>query len=220
MGQVLSGHRTINQELQARCLPWRNAMDALEWSHMSFDEFARHVDVLNYRMRNFKTRCGLQIKFFVSLDESLRSLYQLFVIVTMTQVLPGTDAVVYSSSLNFHEFRKHYALLCSYLDKSCSQLICDAIRVDRNFDSSEATSANSDSRNRYTECCICQERPVDSALPCCHEFCTVCILQWAEYRRTCPMCRRKLKGPEDAWLMPQAPALNTFIDEYASAMMR
>ncbi|KHJ48998.1 zinc finger, C3HC4 type [Trichuris suis] len=197
MGQVLSGHRTISQELQSRSLRWRNVVDTI---------------------RNFKTQDGLQIKFSVSLNETLRTSYHLFVTVIMAQVHPGTDIVVRASSLNFYQFRKHYSFLCSYLDKSCSQLIFDATREDRVANSDDSLMANSVAQSRTVECCICQERPVDSTLPCCHEFCTVCILQWSEYKLTCPLCRLELNGPEDAWLMTQAPALGTFIDEYASRM--
>ncbi|CDW55721.1 zf-RING 2 domain containing protein [Trichuris trichiura] len=166
------------------------------------------------------TRDGLQIRFYVDLDERLPAPYQFFVRVIMAQVHPNTDTIVHASSLDFYQFRKHYALLCSYLDKSCAQLIFDATRENRGTNADGSSMANSVTQMRTMECCICQERPVDSTLPCCHEFCTVCILQWSEYKQTCPLCRLELSGPEDAWLMTQAPALGAFIDEYASRMGR
>uniref|UniRef100_A0A8C3UVM8 RING-type domain-containing protein n=1 Tax=Catharus ustulatus TaxID=91951 RepID=A0A8C3UVM8_CATUS len=40
-------------------------------------------------------------------------------------------------------------------------------------------------------CAICQDtcNDVASALPCGHQFCQGCILQWAQTNPSCPLCR-------------------------------
>ena len=41
------------------------------------------------------------------------------------------------------------------------------------------------------ECVICMgDNKVDTSLPCGHQFCTVCINEWLQVKRSCPMCRR------------------------------
>lgn len=43
-------------------------------------------------------------------------------------------------------------------------------------------------------CIICQELFVDATtLPCAHSFCELCLRLWLRKKKTCPVCRRKLK---------------------------
>jgi len=43
-------------------------------------------------------------------------------------------------------------------------------------------------------CIICQELFVDATtLPCAHSFCELCLRLWLKKKKTCPVCRRKLK---------------------------
>ena len=43
-------------------------------------------------------------------------------------------------------------------------------------------------------CIICQELFIDATtLPCAHSFCELCLRLWLRKKKTCPVCRRKLK---------------------------
>jgi len=43
-------------------------------------------------------------------------------------------------------------------------------------------------------CIICQELFIDATtLPCAHSFCELCLRLWLKKKKTCPVCRRKLK---------------------------
>uniref|UniRef100_A0A8D2PS92 RING-type E3 ubiquitin transferase n=1 Tax=Zosterops lateralis melanops TaxID=1220523 RepID=A0A8D2PS92_ZOSLA len=44
-------------------------------------------------------------------------------------------------------------------------------------------------------CAICQDTwdDVASTLPCGHQFCRRCILQWAQTNPSCPLCRRTME---------------------------
>uniref|UniRef100_A0A8C3V276 RING-type domain-containing protein n=1 Tax=Catharus ustulatus TaxID=91951 RepID=A0A8C3V276_CATUS len=46
-------------------------------------------------------------------------------------------------------------------------------------------------------CAICQDtcNDVASALPCGHQFCRGCILQWAQTNPSCPLCRGVIEHP-------------------------
>ncbi|KAK3766186.1 hypothetical protein RRG08_025186 [Elysia crispata] len=53
------------------------------------------------------------------------------------------------------------------------------------------------------ECCVCMDRKACVMLSCCHEFCEICIDNWTrdESHSTCPLCRSKVEGSDDTWVL-------------------
>lgn len=44
-------------------------------------------------------------------------------------------------------------------------------------------------------CIICQELFIQATtLPCSHSFCDYCLKSWLKKQKTCPMCRKDIKG--------------------------
>lgn len=57
--------------------------------------------------------------------------------------------------------------------------------------SAAAAAAPAPELKEDVECAICLgSQPVDTCLPCSHQFCKVCIRGWMQQRQSCPMCRR------------------------------
>uniref|UniRef100_A0A8C0U147 RING-type domain-containing protein n=1 Tax=Cyanistes caeruleus TaxID=156563 RepID=A0A8C0U147_CYACU len=58
-------------------------------------------------------------------------------------------------------------------------------------------------------CAICQDiwNDMASALPCGHQFCWECILQWAQTNPSCPLCRgaNPSRGQSHPSVVPVSP---------------
>ncbi|GFR59860.1 RING finger protein 141 [Elysia marginata] len=54
-----------------------------------------------------------------------------------------------------------------------------------------------------SECCVCMDSKACIMLSCCHEFCETCIDNWTrdENHRNCPLCRTKVDGSDDTWVL-------------------
>ncbi|GFN93789.1 RING finger protein 141 [Plakobranchus ocellatus] len=57
--------------------------------------------------------------------------------------------------------------------------------------------------DNLAECCVCMDRKACVMLSCCHEFCELCIDNWTrdESHSTCPLCRSKVEGNDDTWVL-------------------
>ncbi|RUS76608.1 hypothetical protein EGW08_015617, partial [Elysia chlorotica] len=57
--------------------------------------------------------------------------------------------------------------------------------------------------DNLAECCVCMDRKACVMLSCCHEFCEICIDNWTrdESHSTCPLCRTKVEGSDDTWVL-------------------
>ncbi|CAB3989950.1 RING finger 141, partial [Paramuricea clavata] len=62
------------------------------------------------------------------------------------------------------------------------------------------------------ECCICMERHSDVSLACAHSYCKECIHQWFDEHNTCPICRKKVQGQDEFWVLADKPTESEMAD--------
>lgn len=54
--------------------------------------------------------------------------------------------------------------------------------------------------NPSYDCPICYESPKQGVtLPCSHIFCELCIVEWLDKERTCPVCRAQVEFESTAY---------------------
>ncbi|XP_028397943.1 RING finger protein 141-like isoform X2 [Dendronephthya gigantea] len=144
-------------------------------------------------------------------------LWKAFVQVTCCKIKKSTNAIETEKCLDLARFCRVYRALTKRYSK-CESVEQSSFSTKVNLESQDLTisvilsSVDAVQAEPVEECCICMERHSDVSLACAHSYCKECIHQWFDEHKTCPICRKKVDGHEEFWVIADKPTESEMAD--------
>ena len=193
-----------------------NAVTLRDLTWLTYDGLIKAVEELNIILDDLTKSEGndFQLLFAVSsIDDSY--LWKAFVRITCCKIKKSTNKIETEKCLDLARFCKVYRELKKrYGKRDEAGEQNDNVDLDGESFSISVILSSFDAvqAEPIEECCICMERHSDVSLACTHSYCKECIHQWFDDHNTCPICRRKVEGQNDVWVLANKPTESEMAD--------
>ncbi|CAM9457339.1 RING finger protein 141 isoform X2 [Lampetra planeri] len=179
-----------------------------EIASLPYEDFLGRIGDINDTARRLTGGQDKHLLFEVQPGSDATPLWKITVRVLCTKVTRSTGLIEASRIMNLHQFTLLYHETEDAEDVSKAEeagSIADCEMEDGGACHASLWMGRIKQLTDEEECCICMDGRSDVILPCTHSFCHSCIDRWSGQNRNCPICRLKVEGPEESWLLPDAP---------------
>lgn len=192
---------------------------------LTYSEFVSRVTELNQVCCKNVDHNGRTLLFFIKGGTDSTIFWKQTVQVACVRVIKESNNIEDYKLLNLKQFLQAYKMILYHM-----KFIIGEIETSETDDGNSASSLR---RNPIStsmilnqigmkpdieECIICMERKPEITLPCTHCYCLLCIEQWNDSNKTCPVCRATVESTEDSWLIPEIPESSEVNAELQNAL--
>ncbi|KRZ07290.1 RING finger protein, partial [Trichinella zimbabwensis] len=157
---------------------------------MTFEQFQRQVNMLNFRCRRLIDSNGNYLKFTVLTNDFIFNdmlFWKLLVKVRCDMVKLNNREPEKSVVVSFVRFLR----ICDFVNDFLSKPVVKA---------EHDKVGSSVNKNDVETCCLCLDNIEDIVLRCGHSFCSPCMYQWTECSSgKCPLCLDKCSSKACQW---------------------
>lgn len=185
---------------------------------LSYDDLLQSVKDLNELTTTFTDHKGKQLLFSVEAGTDTTIFWKHTIRICCQKVNTRRNLIESSRILKLRQYIEVYSEITDQV--SSLALIPDNASMPSPLAASADISASIifDEATKKVdfdevECCICMENKSEIILGCSHKFCESCIDQWNVTSRTCPICRARVRGSDDTWVLTEKPTANEFQSE-------
>ncbi|KAL1242420.1 RING finger protein [Trichinella spiralis] len=157
---------------------------------MTFEQFERQVNMLNFRCRRLIDSNGNYVKFTVLTNDFVFNdmlFWKLLVKVRCDMVKLDEREPEKSVVVSFIRFLG----ICDFVNDFLSKPVVKA---------GQDKVGSSVGQNDVETCCLCLDNVEDIVLRCGHSFCSPCMYQWTECSSgKCPLCLDRCSSKACQW---------------------
>ncbi|ELU16378.1 hypothetical protein CAPTEDRAFT_138663 [Capitella teleta] len=188
----------------------KHALEIKKAAIIPYEEFLQSVKELNEVTHSFSDINGKTLLFEVKKGSDTSVLWRGTVRVKCHKVNSSNGIIDSTRLLNLKQF--------IHLRSEIQRQARFASFEDYDLSTSVFLTGHQE-EGEMSECCICMDRKAGIILPCAHVYCEQCIDAWNVNHNTCPICRARIEGSDDTWVLTEKPDTSEILHETTGYLM-
>jgi hypothetical protein len=199
---------------------------------LTYEKFKESIDELNELSRKCIDSEGRQLVFAISKgSDQIQWLWKATIKISCVSINPTTRKISSIKVINLKQFLHIFNTMVTNLEaiEAIEERQRSASSSPNLYPSSVLNQIESDdpkfnfnetSDECLEDCIICLDRQPEIILSCLHAFCSPCIEQWNEGKKSCPVCDANLSSTKDSWVQVEIPDADEINEEIVNQLQK
>lgn len=199
-------------------------------NNITYEDFQNNLQEINNLSRSAIDKEGNQLVFAINKgSDQFQWLWKATVKIAAVSINPQSRKINNVKIINLKQFLHIFNTMATNIEaiqdieerqrSACSSPLYPTAILN-NIEGGNDGKFSFDKDELFEDCIICLDRKPEVILPCSHQYCLVCLTQWHQSKKTCPICDQSLTSTQETWTQLDFPDADEINEEIVNQLQK